>query len=124
MLHRISTVVTVLFLALIASASVVLVERTETPAPPTTPPPVSQCNTGPVQCCNSVQAANSPGLAGLLALLGVIVGPLTGQVGVTCSPLSVIGLPGNSCSAQPVCCTNNSFNGIIALGCTPININL
>ncbi|KAF8204671.1 hydrophobin-251 [Pholiota molesta] len=31
---------------------------------------------------------------------------------------------GTSCSAQPVCCTNDSFNGVVALGCTPININL
>ncbi|KAK7444490.1 hypothetical protein VKT23_015171 [Stygiomarasmius scandens] len=83
-----------------------------------------QCNTGPIQCCNSVQEANSSGLAGLLGLLGVVLGPITGQVGVTCSPISVIGVGGNSCSAQPVCCENNSFNGIIALGCTPININL
>ncbi|RXW18018.1 hypothetical protein EST38_g7828 [Candolleomyces aberdarensis] len=121
-------VATVLALSVFAAASAV-VPRTDHPVtPPTTPPPppppVNQCNVGSIQCCNSVQAANAPGIAGLLALLGVIVGPLTGQVGVTCSPLSVIGLPGNSCSAQPVCCTNNSFNGIIALGCTPININL
>ncbi|KAF8875137.1 hypothetical protein BD779DRAFT_1678405 [Infundibulicybe gibba] len=43
---------------------------------------------------------------------------------MTCSPISAIGLGGNSCSAQPVCCSNNSFNGIVALGCTPVNLNL
>ncbi|TEB28829.1 fungal hydrophobin [Coprinellus micaceus] len=117
MFHRISTVLAVLFFAMMAAASAIgHVARTD--------PPASQCNTGPIQCCNSVQSASAPGIAGLLALLGVIVGPLTGQVGVTCSPISIIGVPGNSCSAQPVCCTNNSFNGIIAIGCTPININL
>ncbi|KAK7460985.1 sc3 hydrophobin [Stygiomarasmius scandens] len=83
-----------------------------------------QCNTGEIQCCNSVQSANSSSLAGLLGILGAVLGPITGQVGVTCSPISVIGVGGNSCTAQPVCCENNSFNGIIALGCTPININL
>ncbi|EEB89374.1 hypothetical protein MPER_12537 [Moniliophthora perniciosa FA553] len=66
------------------------------------------CNTGPVQCCNSVQAANSPAAAGLIGLLGVVVQDVTAQM---------------HCS-QTVCCENNSFNGIIAVGCTPINIGL
>ncbi|KAJ3515708.1 hypothetical protein NLJ89_g1590 [Agrocybe chaxingu] len=104
----------VLALPLLAAASVL----------PRTDGPSNQCNTGSLQCCNSVQDASSKGLAGILGLLGVVVGSITGQVGVTCSPISVIGIGGNSCTAQPVCCTNNSFNGLIALGCTPININL
>ncbi|KAI3605913.1 hydrophobin [Moniliophthora roreri] len=87
----------------------------------------SECSTGPVQariCCNSVQAANSPTAAGLLGLLGVAIQSVTGQVGITCNPISVLGLGSNSCSAQTVCCENNSFRGVVALGCTPININL
>ncbi|KAK7460912.1 hypothetical protein VKT23_008840 [Stygiomarasmius scandens] len=83
-----------------------------------------QCNTGSLQCCNSVQDAKSSSLTGILALLGIAVSSITGQVGVTCSPISVIGVGGNSCSAQPVCCENNNFNGVVALGCTPINIGL
>ncbi|KAF5326970.1 hypothetical protein D9619_004102 [Psilocybe cf. subviscida] len=93
-------------------------------ATPTGTAPSNQCNTGSLQCCNSVQAADSKSIAGLLSLLGIVVGSLTGQVGVTCSPITVIGASGTSCSAQPVCCTNNSFNGVVALGCTPINLNL
>ncbi|KAF5329808.1 hypothetical protein D9619_009338 [Psilocybe cf. subviscida] len=93
-------------------------------ATPTGTDPSNQCNTGSLQCCNSVQAANSASIAGLLGLLGIVVSTLTGQVGVTCSPITAIGLGGSSCSAQPVCCTNNTFNGVVALGCTPININL
>ncbi|KAJ3572060.1 hypothetical protein NP233_g3337 [Leucocoprinus birnbaumii] len=96
-----------------------------TTAPPTqTTTPASQCNTGDLQCCNSVQAASSNAVGLLLGLLGVVLSDLTALVGITCSPLSVIGVGGNSCSAQPVCCQNNSFNGIIAIGCTPVNINL
>ncbi|TFK26942.1 fungal hydrophobin [Coprinopsis marcescibilis] len=96
-----------------------------TPPPPSTPPPApGQCNTGPVQCCNSVQRADSEAASKLLALLGIVVQDLSIPIGLTCSPISVIGLPGNSCSSQPVCCTNNSFNGVVAIGCTPININL
>ncbi|KAF9481861.1 hydrophobin-251 [Pholiota conissans] len=86
--------------------------------------PSNQCNTGSLQCCNSVQTASSPAAASLLASLGVVIQDVTALVGITCSPITVIGVSGTSCSAQPVCCTNDSFNGVIALGCTPININL
>ncbi|KAF8897799.1 hydrophobin-251 [Infundibulicybe gibba] len=90
--------------------------RTDTPA--------SQCNTGDLQCCNSAQAADSSSIAGLLSLLGIVVQDVTALVGVNCSPISVIGISGNSCSAQPVCCTDNSFHGLVSLGCTPVNLNL
>ncbi|KAF5310747.1 hypothetical protein D9619_007785 [Psilocybe cf. subviscida] len=88
--------------------------------------PSNQCNTGSLECCQSTQDSKSIDgtLLGLLTLLGVNVGSLTALVGVTCSPISVVGISGTSCSAQPVCCTNNSFNGVVALGCTPINLNL
>ncbi|KAF9011752.1 fungal hydrophobin-domain-containing protein [Cyathus striatus] len=83
----------------------------------------SQCNTGAIQCCNSVTQASNPVAQLLIGLLGIIVGGDV-AVGLTCSPLSVIGVGGNSCTQQPVCCENNNFNGLIAIGCTPININL
>ncbi|KAF8893177.1 fungal hydrophobin-domain-containing protein [Gymnopilus junonius] len=84
---------------------------------------VSQCNTGPVQCCNNVGSAESLGVNGLLGLLGIAVDPITAILGVDCT--SVVGIAnGNSCSAQPVCCTNNQFNGLINVGCSPINVNL
>ncbi|KAF8868515.1 fungal hydrophobin-domain-containing protein [Infundibulicybe gibba] len=98
-------------------AAATAVPRTTTPTTP-----ASQCNTGGLQCCNSSQESSNTdlGLTSLLGLLGVVVGALT----VTCSPISAIGLGGNSCSAQPVCCSDNSFSGIVALGCTPVNLNL
>ncbi|PPR05230.1 hypothetical protein CVT24_010336 [Panaeolus cyanescens] len=111
----VATSAVVLALPLLAAAGAV---------PRTDSGPSNQCNTGTLQCCNSTQAANSSAVAGLLGLLGVVVGSVTGLVGLTCSPIDVLGISGNSCTAQPVCCTNNSFNGIIALGCTPINLNL
>ncbi|KAF8886005.1 fungal hydrophobin-domain-containing protein [Infundibulicybe gibba] len=82
------------------------------------------CNTGPIQCCNQVQSASTTALASLAGLLGISLGSITGLVGLSCSPISVAGIGGNSCSAQPVCCTNNSFSGVLALGCSPINLNL
>ncbi|KAK7686589.1 hypothetical protein QCA50_010189 [Cerrena zonata] len=83
-----------------------------------------QCNTGPIQCCNQTLAATDP-LVGLLAgLLGVVLGPITALVGVNCSPISVIGVGGNSCSANPVCCTNNGIGGLLSIGCLPISLGL
>ncbi|KDR81005.1 hypothetical protein GALMADRAFT_136068 [Galerina marginata CBS 339.88] len=91
---------------------------------PRTDGPSNQCNTGSIQCCNSVQSSSSSVVTLLAGLLGVVLGSVTGQVGVNCSPITVIGGAGNSCSAQPVCCTGNSFSGLLVLGCSPININL
>ncbi|KAJ3508241.1 hypothetical protein NMY22_g16677 [Coprinellus aureogranulatus] len=119
MFIHITDVLSVVFFATMSAASVIQVARTEP-----TPPPNTPCGTDPVQCCNSVQDAGSPIAIALLSLLGIPAGSFTGQVGLTCSPISIIGLPDNSCSTQPVCCANNSFNGIVALDCTEININL
>ncbi|ESK81797.1 hydrophobin [Moniliophthora roreri MCA 2997] len=55
---------------------------------------------------------------------GVVVQDLNIPIGVQCNPISVIGVGGNSCTQQPVCCDNNNFNGVVAIGCTPINVNL
>ncbi|KAL0570329.1 hypothetical protein V5O48_011625, partial [Marasmius crinis-equi] len=55
-------------------------------------------------------------------IVGVALGSVTGQVGVTCSPISVLGAGGNKCASQTVCCENNSFNGIVALGCNNISL--
>ncbi|KJA19392.1 hypothetical protein HYPSUDRAFT_97137, partial [Hypholoma sublateritium FD-334 SS-4] len=82
-----------------------------------------QCNTGSIQCCNSVQDAKASSLTALFNVLSIPVESVTGQVGVTCSPITAVGTGGNSCTQQAVCCSNNSFNGVVALGCTPININ-
>ncbi|KAF9456268.1 hypothetical protein BDZ94DRAFT_1137253, partial [Collybia nuda] len=47
-------------------------------------------------------------VAALLGLLGIDVGSITGIVGLTCSPLTIIRGGGSSCTAQPVCYSNNS----------------
>ncbi|TFK24615.1 hydrophobin-315 [Coprinopsis marcescibilis] len=86
-----------------------------------------QCNGGQVQCCNSVQQANNLDYytGALLGLLQIDVKQLTGSVGATCTALNVVGVGASAaCNQQKVCCTGNSFNGVIALGCTPINVAL
>ncbi|RPD65512.1 fungal hydrophobin [Lentinus tigrinus ALCF2SS1-7] len=84
--------------------------------------PASSCSTGPVQCCDSVQKASDPTAAGLLALLGIVVQGVDVLVGLTCSPITVIGVGGGSCSAQAVCCQDNSHGGLISIGCVPVTL--
>ncbi|KAF9035510.1 hydrophobin, partial [Panaeolus papilionaceus] len=102
-------------------------------APAPTPPPASQCNTGGLQCCDSTQQArfstdhanNVPIVGPILALLGIAVSPINAIVGVTCNPINVLGIgSGGACTAQPVCCQNNNFSGLIAIGCTPVTLGL
>ncbi|KAF8870875.1 fungal hydrophobin-domain-containing protein [Infundibulicybe gibba] len=82
------------------------------------------CNTGAIQCCNTIQNATPTVIGMLSGLLGTVLGPVTGLIGLGCNAITLGGAGGNACSAQPVCCTNNSFGGLVALGCMPININL
>ncbi|EIW85902.1 fungal hydrophobin, partial [Coniophora puteana RWD-64-598 SS2] len=86
--------------------------------------PASQCDTGSLQCCNSVQKASDPSTNALLGLLGIVLDNLDVLVGITCSPIQVLSSDGGSCTAEPVCCENNNFNGLISLGCSPVNLNL
>ncbi|KAF8241131.1 fungal hydrophobin [Tricholoma matsutake] len=80
------------------------------------------CNTGSIQCCNSVQRANKSKPSSILQGLGIFADP-TAMVGMHCSPLSAIGLGGNQCTQQPVCCDGNSYSGgLIVLDCSPVNI--
>ncbi|KAJ3914894.1 hydrophobin 2 [Lentinula edodes] len=91
-----------------------------TPAP--RDEPASSCSTGPVQCCDSVESATSSPVAAILSLLGIVLQDLNVNVGLTCSPITVIGASGSSCSAQAVCCQDNSFGGLISIGCAPVTL--
>lgn len=47
------------------------------------------CSTGSLQCCSSVESASDPVVSTLLGLLGIVLGALDINVGVTCSPITV-----------------------------------
>ena len=55
-----------------------------------TPTPTGgQCNTGSMQCCQSVQSSSNGAVSVLLGLLGVVLGGVNVPIGLTCSPISV-----------------------------------
>ncbi|THU96841.1 fungal hydrophobin [Dendrothele bispora CBS 962.96] len=128
MFSRLSSVafyVLFLFSALAVAVPVTMTNTVTMTAPGTTvTAPSGQCSVGDLQCCNSVVMANSESGSLLLGLLGIVLQDLNVLLGVNCSPISVIGVGGTGCTAAPVCCQNNTFNGLIAIGCSPIIINL
>ena len=78
---------TIATIALASFAAATPARRTE---------PSGQCSTGTTYCCNSVQSAQTPSVADLLAKVGVNAQDIDVPVGVTCSAISVIGIGGNS----------------------------
>ncbi|ESK90048.1 hydrophobin 1 [Moniliophthora roreri MCA 2997] len=86
--------------------------------------PASSCNTGPIQCCNTVTTAYDPTAAELFKLLGIVIFNPNILVGLTCNPITVIGIGGSECSSSLVCCENNSFGGVVSIGCVPVDLNL
>ncbi|KDQ59516.1 hypothetical protein JAAARDRAFT_126367 [Jaapia argillacea MUCL 33604] len=85
-----------------------------------TPQGSSNCNTGSIQCCNSVQSASTKGLAARLGLSDTILQGVTGLVGIDCSPVTLVGT--STCTQQPVCCSDNAHGGLISIGCIPISL--
>ncbi|KAJ7578512.1 hypothetical protein C8J56DRAFT_1059977 [Mycena floridula] len=56
--------------------------------------------------------------ATLFMMLPLIPSPR--QFALTCNPVTAGGLGGGQCTANAVCCTDNSHNNFIYLGCTDI----
>ncbi|KIJ25838.1 hypothetical protein M422DRAFT_192968 [Sphaerobolus stellatus SS14] len=91
-----------------------------TAATPMPNEPISQCNTGNVQCCNTVTSASDPSTAALLGLLGMALQSVDVLICTECTPITVIGVGSDAnCAQQPVCCTDNNFNGLVNVGCSP-----
>ncbi|PIL27530.1 hypothetical protein GSI_10681 [Ganoderma sinense ZZ0214-1] len=81
------------------------------------------CNTGDIQCCNSLEQSNSAAAAGILSVIGVNVQDVTGLIGLQCNPITAVGVgAGSSCSQQPVCCQNNNVGGLVSVGCVPVSV--
>ncbi|KAH9940201.1 hydrophobin [Epithele typhae] len=86
-----------------------------------TPAFAQTCSTGILQCCELVEKASDPAAAAVLKSIGVVVQDVDTLIGLTCSPITVIGVgTGDSCSASTVCCDDNSHGSLISVGCVPV----
>jgi len=82
----------------------------------------NSCNGGSAYCCNSSQPATSKGSQSKTGV-GAIV-PAAVSAGITCTPINILALSGESCTSQTICCDNNTYSGLVDAGCNPINANL
>ncbi|OJT12010.1 Fruiting body protein SC3 [Trametes pubescens] len=62
------------------------------PAPSAPAGGAQSCSTGAVQCCNSVQSADSAAIAPILGLLGVVLQDVNIPVGLSCSGITAVGV--------------------------------
>ncbi|KAJ7620035.1 hypothetical protein B0H17DRAFT_1219653 [Mycena rosella] len=104
MFSKISVVVTSVLITLAATTG--------------TPPPPVTCPTSP-QCCNSVASSSSSAASLVAATVGLDLTGLNVPVGLSCSPITVIG---NNCGGTEVVCDapQSSWGGLIAINCIPI----
>ncbi|EIW52224.1 hydrophobin-domain-containing protein [Trametes versicolor FP-101664 SS1] len=98
-----------------------------TPSPPATPSApaggAGTCSTGALQCCESVLSANSTAISPILGILGVVLQDLDLPIGLSCSGVTGVGVgSSDACSTNAVCCQNNDFGGVIAIGCLPVSL--
>ncbi|KAI0717352.1 fungal hydrophobin-domain-containing protein [Cerioporus squamosus] len=68
----------------------------------------------------SGKQADSASGAALLGLLGIVLQGANVLLGVDCSPITVVGVGSGACSSTAVCCEDNSFGGLVSIGCVPV----
>ncbi|PIL27541.1 hypothetical protein GSI_10692 [Ganoderma sinense ZZ0214-1] len=82
------------------------------------------CTTGTLNCCQAVGKPTDSSVDTLLGpLLGVILHGVTAVVGVSCTPITAVGVGlSNTCQAQPACCPNNASGNLVSVGCVPVSL--
>lgn len=53
--------------------------------------------------------AGSDAVSSILGTIGVVVQNLELLVGVTCTPITIVGINNGECAAHPLCCKDNDF---------------
>ncbi|KAJ3969494.1 fungal hydrophobin [Lentinula raphanica] len=128
MFSRISTAIFYAFFAfaILAAATpgnqpVTTTVTVTAPASTTTVSP-GQCTTGDLQCCDSTTKAGSVAGAAILGLIGVVVEDVNVLLGLTCSPITVVGVESGSCTSNVVCCEDNAWGSLVSIGCVPVTL--
>ncbi|KAJ9396391.1 fungal hydrophobin [Paecilomyces variotii] len=78
-------------------------------------------------CCETIANTDDTNVASTLSKIGVSPEEAKGPVGLTCTPITTLGEVvdlGTRCNSNAVCCSNNTYNGLINFGCIPINLNI
>ncbi|KAJ7841876.1 fungal hydrophobin [Mycena olivaceomarginata] len=88
--------------------------------PTGTPPPPVTTPSSP-QCCDSVVSSTSTAASAVAALIGLDLTGLDVPVGLSCSPITVVG---NNCGSTTVTCDapEEEWGGLIAINCIPITL--
>ncbi|KAJ7659151.1 hydrophobin 2 [Mycena polygramma] len=96
------------------SALVTLAAAIPTTAPPVTPPTSNQC-------CKGVVPSTSSAASAVAALVGLDLTNLAVHIGLSYSPITVIG---NNCGDTSVVCDapDEEWGGLIAINCIPITL--
>ncbi|KAJ7732945.1 hydrophobin [Mycena maculata] len=84
-----------------------------------TPPPVTPPTSN--QCCASVVPASNNAASLVAAVLGLDLSGLLVDVGLSCSPITVLG---NNCGGTTVTCDapEEEWGSLIAINCIPITL--
>ncbi|KAJ7898589.1 hydrophobin-315 [Mycena olivaceomarginata] len=86
----------------------------------TPPPPVTTPTSN--QCCESVVPSSSTAASAVAAVLGLDLTGLAVDVGLSCSPITVISSE-NSGDTTVVCdAPKDEWSGLIAINCIPITL--
>ncbi|KAF8134078.1 fungal hydrophobin [Mycena galopus ATCC 62051] len=85
-----------------------------TPPPPVTPPDT-------LMCCDSVVTSTSPAASVIEIVFGIDVTDLGVPIGLSCSPITVIG---NNCGSTTVICDapEAEWGGLFAINCLPVTL--
>ncbi|KAF7334685.1 Hydrophobin 2 [Mycena venus] len=103
-------------LAVVASVLITLAAAMPngTPPPPVTPPTVPMC-------CKSVEDSTSGAVSAVAAAVGLDLTGISVPIGLSCSPITVIG---DNCGSTSVTCDapEAEWGGLIAINCLPITL--
>ncbi|KAF7349899.1 Hydrophobin 2 [Mycena venus] len=107
MFSKLSVVATTVLITLAAAIP-------NSPPPPVTPPTSNQC-------CASTVSSTSTVASLVAALVGIDLSGLNVPIGLSCSPITVIG---NNCGGTTVTCDapEKEWGGLIAINCLPITL--
>ncbi|KAJ7437546.1 hydrophobin [Mycena galericulata] len=96
----------------VTSVLITLAAAIPNQTPPVTPPTSDQC-------CDSVVSSSSSAASAVAAVLGLDLSGLDVPVGLSCSPITVLG---NNCGGTEVVCDapEKEFGSLIAINCIPI----